>query len=623
MLEIIFSINTLELFILQILMAWYFRLLLVLASLGIVGWMATDMLALTAQEQLWGLRPLYLYSAAFVALAVCVQPFLIKGDKSWTPLRYVVLTGLLLSAGFTPMLLFPLMFVGFVPLLLAEDSITPSKGKTAKWQMFKVSFMAMLLWNIITTYWVTNTMFAAGLGAMLANTLLMCIPLVMYHSTKRRIPKLANLAFIAYWTAFEFVHLHWDLSWSWLNLGNSFAEWPQIIQWYEWTGAFGGTIWILLVNVLIADLIRSRNAGDEIKKQALIIAAVVFIPISISLVRYFTYTIEGEEIEVIAVQPNFEPHYVKWNNGMNEAQQIEHYQLLAKPHLNQNTAFIVYPETSINGYSRRYFGGHLGQSRLWNDRLSGHPSILDLQNYLSNYPNTTLITGTSTYGVFPEGSTSPAMRSRKSRQGRTVFYEGYNSAIAITGNGQDSIPVHIKSKLVPGSEKIPFPSLLGFLSLDLGGIAGNVGRGDRREVFFNRNGIGIGPVICYESIYGEYVTEYVKNGAQALAIITNDGWWDNTAGHRQHLAFASLRAIETRRGIARAANSGISAFINQRGDIRQKTQYNSAIAIQDKLILNSSQTLYVRVGDVLARVACLIAILLLLNTVFQKLKKLK
>ena len=88
------------------------------------------------------------------------------------------------------------------------------------------------------------------------------------------------------------------------------------------------------------------------------------------------------------------------------------------------------------------------------------------------------------------------------------------------------------------------------------------------------------PVICYESVYGEYSTGYIKKGAQAIFIMTNDGWWDNTAGHRQHLYFASLRAIEARRAIARSANTGISAFVNQRGDILQPTRYDEPIAIK-------------------------------------------
>ena len=132
----------------------------------------------------------------------------------------------------------------------------------------------------------------------------------------------------------------------------------------------------------------------------------------------------------------------------------------------------------------------------------------------------------------------------------------------------------------------------------------------------------IAPVICYESIFGEYHNGYIKKGAQAIFIMTNDGWWDNTAGHRQHLYFASLRAIETRRGIARSANTGISAFVNQRGDILQPTKYGEAVAIKGSLHLNDAITFYVRWGDIIARVALFLTAIFLLNTIVKgKLKK--
>ena len=99
-----------------------------------------------------------------------------------------------------------------------------------------------------------------------------------------------------------------------------------------------------------------------------------------------------------------------------------------------------------------------------------------------------------------------------------------------------------------------------------------------------------------------------------LFIGTNDGWWDNTAGHRQHLRYARLRAIETRRSIARSANTGVSALINQRGEILQPTKYGEAAAIRGELRLNQAITFYVRWGDVVARLAMFAAIILLLNT---------
>lgn len=119
-------------------------------------------------------------------------------------------------------------------------------------------------------------------------------------------------------------------------------------------------------------------------------------------------------------------------------------------------------------------------------------------------------------------------------------------------------------------------------------------------------------MICYESVYGEFVNGFIKNGANAIFIITNDGWWGNTAGHRQHMLFSVIRSIETRRSIARSANTGISCFVNQRGDISQRTEYWEPAVISSDINLNDKITFYVRYGDYIARGCTIGAVLLLI-----------
>ena len=154
--------------------------------------------------------------------------------------------------------------------------------------------------------------------------------------------------------------------------------------------------------------------------------------------------------------------------------------------------------------------------------------------------------------------------------------------------------------------------------LDLGGTISTKTTQDDRAVFIANDGAKVGPIICYESVYGEYVTQYVQNGAQFLAIITNDAWWNNTQGHKQHLTFASLRAIETRRDIARSANTGISAFINQKGEIVSKTKYGEKSALRGTVHLNSTKTFYVLFGDYIAYLAVIVLALLSIITMIRK-----
>ncbi|RYZ96105.1 MAG: apolipoprotein N-acyltransferase, partial [Moraxellaceae bacterium] len=178
-----------------------------------------------------------------------------------------------------------------------------------------------------------------------------------------------------------------------------------------------------------------------------------------------------------------------------------------------------------------------------------------------------------------------------------------------------------KSKLVPGVERMPFPKALSFLApvfRELGGSVSGWGYQDAPEVFYAHSGIGVAPVICYESIFGDWVAKSVKDGAQFIAIITNDGWWGNTSGKDQHFLYAKLRAIETRRWVARSANTGISGFINQRGDVVKESKWWTSTAIKQDINLNDSLTFYVNNGDVLAKLFSALAVLLALIVPYNK-----
>jgi apolipoprotein N-acyltransferase len=140
-----------------------------------------------------------------------------------------------------------------------------------------------------------------------------------------------------------------------------------------------------------------------------------------------------------------------------------------------------------------------------------------------------------------------------------------------------------------------------------------------REIFVAPDSVKVGTAICYESVYGDYYREYVLNGAQVMSIITNDGWWGDTPGYRQHLSYASLRAIETRRSIARSANTGISAFINQRGEVIASNEWWKPASLTESLPLNNELTIFVRHGDIIGRVAQFLFVLLVLMSLARTL----
>jgi apolipoprotein N-acyltransferase len=157
-------------------------------------------------------------------------------------------------------------------------------------------------------------------------------------------------------------------------------------------------------------------------------------------------------------------------------------------------------------------------------------------------------------------------------------------------------------------------------ALDLGGTVGTLQKdSEARVLSFDNHKVA--PLICYESVFGEYVTEFVKKGADMLFVITNDGWWGDSPGHKQHLEFSKLRAIETRRSVARSANTGISGFINQRGDIIEQSKYWEQTALRNTIKTNDKLTFYVRFGDYLYKIAVFMTALLVALTIVKLILK--
>jgi apolipoprotein N-acyltransferase len=171
---------------------------------------------------------------------------------------------------------------------------------------------------------------------------------------------------------------------------------------------------------------------------------------------------------------------------------------------------------------------------------------------------------------------------------------------------------------------MPFPLILKpleKLAINLQGTVGSLGiQKDRTNLTCN-NGIKVAPIICYESVYGDYCTGYARNGANLVAIVTNDGWWGNTPGYKQHLNYARLRAIELRKQIVRSANTGVSAFINEFGDIQQATDYEQKAVMTVNTKSNDISTFFSKMGDLISYASVLFSVCLIVFGVYLKFKK--
>ncbi len=524
------------------------------------------------------------------------------------PYILALLSGLLLAAAWPTYGVSLVVFIAFVPLLLAEYFIRNSEATKTNGKVLLVSYITFFVWNLLTTWWIYNS---TGFGMVFAvgvNSLLMSVVFLLYHVIAKKFPPKIHYVFLpAIWMAFEKFHLNWDFSWPWLNLGNVFATSTNYIQWYEYTGSFGGSLWVWIVNISFFSLVlkyRSEKNLKAIQKGLVFNLLWIAIPVVISLAIKAGYEEKGKEIKAVILQPNIDPYTDKYYTTNKKVAQI--LMDLAAEKADENTEIIVAPETV---FARNF-------------RLSSFDKayvMYTLKDFLKAYPKANLLSGVSFVDVFhnPEFITSQTNQLNKD-----TWYNDYNSAFFLNAT-TDSIPVYHKSKLVVGVENFPFKSvlepLLGNVMIDLGGTVATKTTQEDRTVF-TADDYKVAPVICYESVYGEFVSEYIQNGAQFISIITNDAWWGNTQGHKQHLNYARLRAIENRKSVVRSANTGISAIINQTGDIQQTLGYGLQGSLKGKIHLNNKVTFYARYGDYIARVAVLASALILLFAFTRKRK---
>ncbi|WMJ72430.1 apolipoprotein N-acyltransferase [Cytophagaceae bacterium ABcell3] len=510
------------------------------------------------------------------------------------------LSGILLSIAWPPLPLGLVLLFAFVPLLVVNESLIQSGARKSGSRFFLYSYLTLIIWNVLTTWWIWNATSVGSLFAMAANALLMSIPMIGFHHTRKRLGILVGyLSLPIYWLAFEYIHLNWDLSWPWLTLGNAFASTPSLVQWYEFSGALGGSLWILMSNVLVLVLLLGLH---KVYKKQLVVATVAWIvlPIALSVFMYVSYEDVGKPAEVVVVQPNIDPYEEKFSGSprfIPYKEQLARMLALTDSLTTDKTHFVLWPETALpSGYDE--------------EEILSYATIDKLMDKVAAFPNLSLITGMDSHVRYSEAAT-PTVRYVEG----FGYYDSYNTAMHINGRG-DNPEFYHKSKLVPGVETIP--AFLGRFAIDLGGTMGSLGVQEERSVFFGATGKGAAPVICYESIFGDFVGDYVRNGAGFIAIITNDAWWGNTPGHKQHMQYASLRAIETRKGIARSANTGISGFINQRGDIVSASEYDVMAVMKGEVLVNDVVTFYTLYGDFIGQWAVYLSAMLVIYYYIKK-----
>jgi len=494
-----------------------------------------------------------------------------------------------------------ILLVAFVPFFIIENYLFENPGRFTTNAFFIYLLPGMFIFSILGIGWMRIASLVGAICVIAGLSFLMSFALWMAHSVRLRAGNITGfVSLFTFWLGYEFISLNVNIVSPWLNLGNGLSKDIVFIQWYEVTGTAGGSLWILCSNLFLAIfLVNSFKSKGRPGIYLSIWLMIIIIPSVISLTRYLTIeqNREGGQ-EVVIVQPNIDPYTQKFTIPFDV--QLKKVIALAETEITEKTSWIVTPETTVDDPVNL-------------DELNNDKYILLIKELVGRYPNAAVVTGLVSYKIYPPSPDAPTVSARRTdASGR--YYDHFNSAFKIDTGA--SIEVYKKSKLVPGIE-MQFSTgpgrLISRILPSLGGTKWGYGIQKERSCFTGKSKTEkIAPIICYESVFGEYVTDYVRNGANSLFIITNDGWWKNTNGYNQHLSYASLRAIETRRQVVRAGNTGVSCIIDIRGKRITETKWWTIDVLKGEIFPEVSVTPYVKYGDFLLRFGSLLSVLIIL-----------
>ena len=517
-------------------------------------------------------------------------------------------SGLLLALPWFVSALFFLIFIAWLPLLLLEDKVRHHANSYA---IFNYAFVSFLLWNILGTWWITRAQFVGAVLIILANSLVQAL-FFWLASRIRTILKIGLFfPFLLIWMGYEHFHLSWDLAWPWLNLGNALATAPELIQWYEFTGVRGGSLWIIATNfaaLQITGKYRDNSLGSMVPAGAIMLV-LLLVPVFASWSIFHNFDEkEGETVNIALIQPNLDPYTEKFD-PKNYARHMQEFFKTAEVIIDSETHFLFGPETLI-------------VEQIDENNPTASQYYRNLLEFREKYPKLTILLGVHSYQRLDNQDIPPG--SRFDRQGR-YYYEAFNTALFLPPGSEAAPQYYHKTKLVPVFERMPFVQYLGFLgkfSLELGGYTGTYSNRQESKTFILPDAsITILPIVCFESIFGPYCSRNLPEEKGFVCMITNDGWWKNSPGYRYHFNFSPVRAIENRRDFVRAANTGISALINAKGMVVAKTRWWDKTTLTGKIHLRSGQTFFARHGDYLGRISLIVGGVLILYGTIRRLKE--
>jgi apolipoprotein N-acyltransferase len=397
----------------------------------------------------------------------------------------------------------------------------------------------------------------------------------------------------ALWTTLEFIRSHAFSGFGWVLLGHSQSTNLPVIQIADILGSYGVSFLVVMTNAAIFLTIkdfRRKNYSTHCLGLALL---VIFLSLSYGTLRVkniFT----GDMLRVAVVQGNI-PQSQKWDAGFRQAI-LDKYEHLTKRAAEKRPDLIIWPETSVPGF------------------LESEEEIFKRVKSIVLGVRTPLFIG------------APS-------EGEDGYY--YNSALLFDA-GSKITGRYDKIHLVPFGEYIPFKGVFSFVENFAPNPIGDFRSGNDYKVFKvysersysdeekrwkARRSSGFSCLICFEDIFPELSRRFVKNGARFLVNMTNDAWFERTSAANQHKQSSVFRAVENRVNVVRAANTGVSCFIDQKGEVTDEVSekgsniFVDGFAVHD-IILTHTRTFYTRFGDLFAIGCAIFTVLSLALQIF-------
>jgi apolipoprotein N-acyltransferase len=486
----------------------------------------------------------------------------------------IVSGAIALTASYPP---FPLPFLSFLAItpavLLIRQAVLDANPRSA----FRWGWWYGLITNALVLYWMIVALWHftpfSALGYLATIAVIGLLTGAMFWFVVRLRLALPGLPLWAVlpvaWTMLEWLIGHLgDVRFPWLGLGTSLADARVLVQWADLAGARGVTLWLAWCNVVIVAAFlgtgdAGRGKGAAVLRALAPMLATVAIALGYGVWRMKTLPVR--DVGVIGMVQPSEAFNEKWDPA--RADSVVGKLLRRSNELLQRTprpALIIWPEAAIPDFLWRRPG--------WDAAITG----------LARDARVPIFTG-----VF---WAEPGWRS--------TLDPYYNATLLIDSTGDwRSHPVYAKHYLVPVTERVPFVPVKVFRAIPgLARWSGGFTPGRTEPLYQTALG-RFGVIVCYESAFEDLPRHYRAQGADFFVNVTNDAWFGHTTAPAQHASHLVLRAIETRMGVARAANSGISEFVDPLGRAYDQTKLDADTVRTGILITSDVVPLYVRLGD--------------------------